>query len=247
MIEQFLSQKLLVENVITVGDLKDRMASSGHINIMMGQTFDDGQPVDMLKYALFMMNLGDIIHSAGVEVTPRWLIADHFITDINQDQEAARVQEQVQKRMAFLERLNSVYGGNIGVVLSSELSRSEEYRKNLEVLFAEGENNQHFREEVLKAVPADRRGHPNAYRYPFEELATIQSMNTDIKVGPPYERHYDEPARDIAPIVGFNRYVAIQLTRSYPFGTPEIPASIAREIEAFGILPYKKGLSLIHI
>ena len=112
--------------------------------------------------------------------------------------------------------------------------------------FAEAEKNATFKELVLKAVPEDKRTHPKALDYPFEELATIQSMDTDIKVGPPYEKKYDEPAREYASVVGFNKYIAIQLTKGFPFGNPELLLPTFKEIEEFGLLPYKKtskGLS----
>lgn len=235
----------LVDDVVEVTELKE-LASASEVNIMMGQTFDDGQPVDLVKYALFMMNLGDTLRSGGINITTNWLIADHFITDINGDEEAEKVSEQVRKRIAYLERINSVYGGDIGTILSSELSKKDIYQQNLSVLLAEGEKNELFRQRALSAVPKDRRNNPNAYKYPFEEIATIQSMGADIKVGPVYERHYDEPARDIAPFVGFKRYVAIQLSRGFLFGNPTVPPDIKAEIEEFGILPYKinsKGMS----
>lgn len=240
MIEKYLSQKELVQRVLTVEELKDKAGSGKTLNMMMGQTFDEGQPVDMMKYALFMMNLADILRQDGVHVTTRWLIADHFITDINQELEATKAIDQVDRRVSYLERINRVYSGNIDIVFSSQLSQQDEYRKNLEILLREADRNEGFRERALKSIPEDRRNNPNALRYPFEELATIQSMDTDIKVGPPYEIHYDEPARDIAPLVGFNRYVAIHLTRGFPFGSPTIPPDINEEIEAFGVLPYKK-------
>lgn len=240
MIEEYLSQKELVQRVLTVEDLKDKSGSGKTLNMMMGQTFDEGQPVDMMKYALFMMNLADILRQGGAQITARWLIADHFITDINQELEATKVREQATRRISYLQRINSVYGGNISIVLSSELSLQDAYKQNLAVLIKEADNNEGFREKALRAVPEDRRDNPNALRYPFEELATIQSMDTDIKVGPPYEIHYDEPARDIASLVGFNRYVAIHLTRGFLFGNPAISPDVNGEIEAFGVLPYKK-------
>ena len=240
MIEKYLSQKELVQSVSTIEDLRDKSGSGKTLNIMMGQTFDDGQPVDLMKYALFMMTLEDFLKEGGTQVTTKWLIADHFITDINQELEAAKAREQASRRIDYLQRINSVYGGNIGIVLSSELSLQDVYRQNLAILLAEADSNEDFREKALRAVPEDRRSNPNALRYPFEELATIQSMDTDIKVGPPYEIYYDEPAREIASIVGFNRYVAINLTRGFPFGNPTIPLAVNEEIEAFGILPYKK-------
>ena len=241
MIQEYLSQKALVQNVATIGELEQRVESRRPINMMMGQTFDVGQPVDMMKYALFMMNLSDMLQDAGVDVTSNWLIADHFIVDINQDQAAAEAKKQVEQRIGYLQRLNEVYGGNIGFVLSSELSSREDYKRNLNILFAEADRNPKFRELVLQAVPEDRRDNPNALRYPFEELATIQTMDTNVKVGPPYESLYDEPAREFAPVARFNKYVAIQLTKAFPFGKPNVSAEVAQEIERFGVLPYKRG------
>lgn len=239
-LERYLSQQELVHGVLAVDDLKEKVGSGKTLNIMMGQTFDEGQPVDMLKYGLFIMNLGDILREDGAQVAARWLIADHFITDINQELEAEKAVDQVHQRVSYLERINRVYSGDIGIVFSSQLSQQDEYRENLETLLREADRNEGFRERALKSIPEDRRNNPNALRYPFEELATIQSMDTDIKVGPPYEIHYDEPAREIAPLVGFNHYVAIHLTRGFPFGRPTIPPDINEEIEAFGVLPYKK-------
>jgi len=241
MIHEYLSQKALVQNVSTLEELEERVKSGKPLNIMMGQTFDSGQPVDMMKYALFMMNLSDRLQDVGVDVTSNWLIADHFIVDINQDQSAMEARKQVEQRIDYLRRLNEVYRGNLGFVLSSELSQRERYKRNLELLMMEADRNSIFREAVLRAVPEERRNNPNALRYPFEELATIQTMDTDIKIGPPYEALYDEPAREFAPVVGFNKYVAIQLTKAFPFGRPKMLAETSLEIEKFGVLPYKSG------
>ena len=240
MIEQFLSQRVLVQSVLTIEELKRGVENGQSFNIMMGQTFDDGQPVDIMKYALFIMNLSDVLRRKDVRVVARWLIADHFITDINQELEVVQTRGQANSRVGFLQRINSVYGGSIGIVLSSELSLQDSYKQNLAVLLEQANRNEDFREKALRAVPEDRRDNPNALRYPFEELATIQTMDTDIKIGPPYEIYYDGPAREIAPIVGFKRYVAIHLTRGFPFGNPTIPPDVSEEIEAFGVLPYKK-------
>ena len=213
---------------------------------MMGLTFDKGQPLDMLKYSLFIMSLSDIIAKEGATVNSNWLIADHFIVDINKDASALEARKQVDKRIGFLQKLNEVYAGNIGFVLSSKLSKRDEYQNNLDRLLEEAKINPEFKRLVLNAVPKERRDNPNALIYPFAELATIQTMDTDIKVGPPYEVFYDGPAREFSPIVGFKKYVAIHLTRGFPFGNPDIPEGVSEEIEAFGILPYKitsKGLA----
>ena len=242
-IEKYLYNRTLVQSVLTIEDLKRRVETGSPVNMMMGQTFDEGQPVDIMKYAFFIMNLSDILDEGGIQVSAKWLIADHFITDINLEEKVTKVQEQVKNRVYYLQQINRIYQGNIGFVFSSELSQHDEYKHNLAILMKEADANKDFREKVLEAIPEDRRSNPNAFRYPFEELATIQTMNTDIKIGPPYERFYDEPARKIAPMVGFNRYIAIHLSKGFPFGNPKITldTTTLKEIELFGILPYKIG------
>ena len=49
MLEKYLSQRALVQNVLTIDDLLQKTAERKRLNIMMGQTFDEGQPVDMMK------------------------------------------------------------------------------------------------------------------------------------------------------------------------------------------------------
>lgn len=240
MLEDYVSQRGLVERVLTVDELSKLPSFGKPVNIMMGQTFDVGQPVDMMKYALFLMGLKDLLTQAGATVNVNWLIADHFMVNINQDVEAEQARRQVEARVAYLTRLNQVYGGDIGFVLSSELSQGDAYQTCLKRLKGELEENAHFRELVLKSIPEDRRTDPGALEYPLEELATIQAMDTRVKVGPTYEVHYDEPAREFAPAAQFNRYVAIHLTNAWPFSNPALDDKLRAQIEAFGVLPYKK-------
>ena len=243
-IEGFIQQSSVVDNVLSIADLKDQIIESSSIEIMMGQTFDDGQPVDMLKYGLFMMNLSDLIKNNSRQVKLNWLLADHFITDINQDAEVQTIKLLRNKRVQFLQKMNSVYGGNIDIIFSSELCQRTDYQHNLDRLIKEAEENTDFMKMVLRAVPQDRRGNPNTIRYPLEELATIQTIGANIKIGPPYEMFYDKPAREIAETIGFTKYTAIHLKKSYPFGYSEAD-QLPKEVEEFGILPYKlnsKGL-----
>ena len=234
MLKEYLSQEKLVQSVLTVEELESLARNRDSLNLMMGLTFDKGQPLDMLKYSLFIMSLSDIIAKEGATVNSNWLIADHFIVDINKDASALEARKQVDKRIGFLQKLNEVYAGNIGFVLSSKLSKRDEYQNNLDRLLEEAKINPEFKRLVLNAVPKERRDNPNALIYPFAELATIQTMDTDIKVGPPYEGFYDGPAREFSPIVGFKKYVAIHLTRGFPFGNPDIPEGFSEEIDAFG-------------
>ena len=240
MIKEYLTQKGLVEKVLTIDEILSIPQENQEINIMMGQTFDSGQPIDMMKYALFIMELEDIMDTRGSKVSSTWLIADHFMTNINEDKAVKEALEQAEARVNYLKLLNKIYGGNIGFVFSSNLSKTSEYLKNLEELKKEVNEDSRFREKVFEAVPLDRRSNPNSINYPLEELAVIQTLKTDIKIGPKYEIKYDNPAREFSPMIGFKKYSAIYLTNCFPLGSPQIEPKLREEIETFGVLPYKK-------
>ena len=241
MIKEYLTQKGLVEKVLTIDEILSIPQENQEINIMMGQTFDSGQPIDMMKYALFIMDLENIISTKGSKVSSTWLIADHFITNINEDKTVNETLEQAEARVNYLRLLNEIYGGNIGFVFSSNLSRTREYLENLEKLKRKVNEDSKFREKVFEAVPIDRRSNPNSINYPLEELAVIQTLKTDIKIGPKYEIKYDIPAREFSPMIGFKKYSAIYLTNCFPLGSPKIEPKLREEIKTFGVLPYKKN------
>src|SRR3989338_7867294 len=222
MIREYLSQRGLIEKVLTTEDILLLASTKNRVSIVMGQTFDSGQPVDTIKYALFIMNLQDMLEERGSEVVSKWIIADHFMTQINRDKDSNEAEREANARIEYLKKLNEVYGGKISFVTSSLLSQTQEYGKNLAILKREVKINSKFREKVSQAVPEDRRDNPDAFNYPLEELATIQTLEADIKVGPKYEIFYDVPARDFSPIVGFKRYSAVHLTNVFPLGDPEI-------------------------
>lgn len=163
------------------------------------------------------------------------------MTNINEDKAREEAENQAKARINFLSIINDSYGGDIGFVLSSELSKREKYQENLGLLREKAEEDPEFRRSVLEAIPKDRRDNPKSINYPLEELAVIESLNVDIKVGPRYEAKYDVPARKFAPMIGFKKFSAVHLRNGYPFGNPEIPVDKAEEIEEFGVLPYKKN------
>ena len=238
-LENNLFQLGLVDRVLNKKELNSLARGNKTIPIMMGQTFDGGQPVDMVKYGLFIMELEDCLKESGASPSSQWLLADHFMTSINGEKDWAENLFQRNLRQKFLERMNEVYHGRIGVVYSSELVNRKEYQQILLHLQKELESNPQFRQEMLSSIPADRRNKPEALRYPLEELATIFSLGTQIKVGPKYEVNYDVPARNMAADLGFPKYVAVHLTNSFPLGNPVIPMDDKIEIESVGLTPYK--------
>ena len=68
MLKEYLSQEKLVQSVLTVEELESLARNRDSLNLMMGLTFDKGQPLDMLKYSLFIMSLSDIIAKEGATV-----------------------------------------------------------------------------------------------------------------------------------------------------------------------------------
>ncbi len=219
--------------------LQDGLSERDDLTLMMGQTFDDGQPLDLLKYGLLIDGIQGVAEQSGIRSTANWLIADHFISDINKDEVVETVTAQAQDRVDYLERLNWAFGLNIGHVMSSQLAETTEYKSNVAILDEESETNPAFRDALFLAVPEDRRDDPLSIRYPIEEIATIASLGTDIKVGPVYERKYDDPTRNIASKIGFKVFSSVYATKGFLFGSPAVSDDVAASIEAFGILPYK--------
>ncbi|MFH1400413.1 MAG: hypothetical protein ABIH41_02745 [Nanoarchaeota archaeon] len=246
MIETYIHQPTIVDSVLTCEDLARLSEGSGQVSLMMGQTFDEGQPFDMLKYGLFMMNMVDFFKAQGSAAQAYWMIADHFLTDINRDVDVQRAAVLRDRREGYLNRMNAVYSGDILVVRSSELSKTHAYQSVKAELVQKARDDPHFREEMLRAVPDDRKQVKDAVLYPLEELATIFAMGADVKVGPVYERFYDVPARQVSYGLGHKPFVAVHLSRSLPFGNPVLDADLGREVSSFGVLPYKlnsKGLA----
>jgi len=231
----YLNASGVVEGYTLQADLGNR----GDLAIMMGQTFDDGQPLDLIKFGLLMADIQDVARQNQIDSTASWLIADHFISEINKDQPKSAVNMQGQDRLGYLDRINRAFGLNIGFVLSSQLSETPKYKQKLDQLTEESEKNPEFREAILLAVPEDRRADPASIRYPIEEIATITSLDTDIKIGPVYERKYDDPTRNIASRIGFKVFASIYGTRGYLFGSPVVDEDVRSSVEEFGILPYK--------
>jgi len=133
-----------------------------------------------------------------------------------------------------------VYGGDANFVRSSQLSQLDSYKTALFTLNEKFLRDKQFAARMDECVPVDRR-RVGASRYALEELATIFSLGTNIKIGPPYERHYDEPAREIAQSFGFEKYVSVCLRPAQLFGNPHLDSQMAAWLSQEGITPYKIG------
>ena len=240
MIKEYLLQTNLVERVLTLDEILSKTKSKKSINIMMGQTYDDGQPIDLLKYSLFIMNFQDLLAQKGVGSNSTILLADHFMTEFNKEMDVEDARRLGELRKDFLQSLNMIYNGRINFLYSSDLSKTPEYYNTLDKLELEKERNIKFKSIMLQAVPEKRRDNSDALKYPFEEIACISALDTDIKIGPPYEIFYDKPARDSAEIIGLKSYSAIHLTKSQLYGKiPQLEEKDKANIQEYGILPYQ--------
>ncbi|MCD5401330.1 hypothetical protein LR013_01870 [candidate division NPL-UPA2 bacterium] len=246
MIKAYLDQPLLIDKVFSFEEIESKLSPGNQIRLMMGQTYDDGQPADLLKYSLFIMNLQDLLRQQGVDSTACILLADHFLTDINQEMSDNSAFIYGVRRWNFLDLINFAFHGNISIMFSSSLADTGSYQRILMRLEEQSEKDSQFRQLLLEAVPEDRRKTEKVLEYPLHELACISSLDTDIRIGPRQEFSYDVAARESFPQVGLKKYCAIYLTNSYPLGDHSVPRSKL----PFGVLPYKlrsKGLQDLRI
>ena len=239
-IENYLSRKELVARVLDTEEIL-QFSKGDKAKIIMGLTFDEGQTLSMVKYALFLMDLQDLLIKEGVNAEAQWIIADHFMTDLNKDIAQAQAKSHGLERIGFLQDLNTIYHGNLCFLRTSKLSQNSDYQENTRILKQEAKTNPDFKNKILQAVPEDRRSNSGVINYPLEELATIQTLGVAVKVGPKSEIVYDVIAREFFEKIGFNKYIAIHLTNSFPFGNPKIPEDAKEWINEFGVLPYKKN------
>lgn len=236
---QYLDQPHLVNRVLTPEELVASVVGRRPLKIMMGQTYDKtgGQPLDLLKYSLFMMNLQDLLRGTGIDTSSSMLIADHFLTEINKEMTEEEAKRYGEQRLAFLHRINEAYNGNTSFEFSSKLKETDDFQLALLSLNERFKTDTRFKQLIEETVPPDKRNIPNAFTYPIHELASIVSMGSDIKIGPPYELFYDNIARKYSPQLGFKKYVSIHLTKSMPLGN--IPAPVPKL--PHGVLPYRFG------
>ena len=245
MLKEYLSQRGLVMKLYySLDEVLDLAKNREMLTILMGQTFDAGQPIELLKYALFMMNLQDILERSGKEVHSQILLADYFMVDINKEITQEVAQATGNQRRKFLEKVNEIYKGRIRFIYSSDLRGSDTYSDVVDQLLKLKDNSSVFKRQLEHCIPEDRKGESSAIHYPIEEIATIFNLNTDLRVGHINEIWYDIAAKFILEDLNKKNYAGIYLTNSYPYGDYgkiDLPD---------GILPYKissKGLARYRI
>jgi len=236
---KYLEQPHLISRILTLEEFEIMRSTKSSLKIMMGQTYDKtgGQPIELLAYSLFIMNLEDLLKQEGIETASKILIADHFLTEINREMTEEDAKYHGYMRRDFLSKINQLYCGTISFEFSSSVKETDDYQLALLMLKDKFKNDSKFANLIKETVPKDKRHLPNVFQYPLEELTSIVSLGTDIKIGPPYELYYDNIAREYAQKLGLKKYVAMHLTKSLPLGNPPVRLSELPD----GVLPYRFG------
>ncbi|MDD5417993.1 MAG: hypothetical protein PHW96_03885 [Candidatus Nanoarchaeia archaeon] len=205
--------------------------------ITTGQSFDEfGEPLDYLKQVLYMVKIKKKLDKLGENATLNFLVADHFQV-INNTYNYETSKNLGKKRADFINKILKAFGSGGFVVLSSELKQKMIYSDLLNKLKEEYNKNSSFREKIIGCVPEDKINVKNSYLYPLEELVCIIVSGADIKVGPPYEIHYDAILRELAEEnPEFKKIVGIYTTESFPLNCSKNSLS---KVGKFGITPYK--------
>ncbi len=212
--------------------------------MLYGETFDGkGNPLDSLKYYLFVSALSKAIKSSyQVDVESTILVADLGVYR-NYPEEVQEYKKYAASREAFARKVKEVYKCSYDVRLMSEISDTPEFRQRFGRVSEISNLDAELMGMIRKSVPEDRleAEAKRGYKYPFEEIATI--LGLDVKVGPPREQLYDDIANSMLPHFNVSPLLPIYLTPTYPVGTNFAAYTSSPATKQYGLTPYKVGSS----
>lgn len=240
----FLSQNdLILSTTPGVGELVDetmRRARERRISVMYGETYDrHGLTLDSLKYYFTVAAITNILRSSGAHIDATILIGD-IATCRNEQPE--NHDDLMAIGVALAERVRAIsgfYGLNLEILLMSEYLNSAAFQERLARIRVAADEHPEIEDYVVQTVPANKVEIERAkgFAYAFEEIATI--VEYDIKIGPPREQFYDDPARLIARSLGRPPLLSVYLHPTYPLGLGVDFFFANDEIERYGVTPYK--------
>ncbi len=206
---------------------------------MYGETYDRfGATFDSLKYYFTVALIG---RAAGPTAVPSILIADIASCRNEPEERHDELMAIGAAKVNFVRAVSNFYSLGLRVVAMSEYLDTDAFQDRLRRIRAHAANEQRIFEWVKQTVPASKVAieQEKDFAYAFEEIATI--IEYDIKVGPPRERFYDEPARLIAGAIAVPPLCSVYLHPTFPLGVgPDLFLS-SPEIEEFGVTAYKAG------
>ena len=212
------------------------------IKIMYGETFDfHGLTVDSLKYYFAVAGISRAIRESGAKAVPTILVADIASCRNEPEKHHETLMAIGRKRVRQLTSLRDLYSLDINILLMSDYLHGNEFQNSLERIRAKAVDHREIYHWIRQTVPESKLKieEDKEFTYAFEEIATI--IEYDMKVGPPREQFYDEPARLIGNSLGLDPLISVYLHPTFPLGLGPDFFLANREIEQFGVTAYKAG------
>lgn len=238
--EEFLREPAIV--LETSPDLLAQVRGRGSVRMMYGETYDRfGPTFDSLKYYSWLGLASQLLAAEGVPAAAEVVIAD---TATTRNASADEAEKLLRNGAAHAERMNQVctdLGLPVSVILMSSFIDEPPFQERLEKVRKTFAASEVAAESIRQTVPERYRAEEEAkgWVYALEEVATIAPY--DIKVGPPRERFYDDPARVVAGEVGWSPLCSVWLRPALPLGLPPSTFVRDRDLGTFGVTPYKAG------
>ena len=242
-LEQLLTETSVVRGTQPEGDRMGPLLTGRgrQLRVMYGETFDDfGPTLDSLKYYFEVARFGKALQQ-GSQATATILIADLATCHNAPMEEHGKLMAIGRSRADFVRRLSDRFGLGLSVLLMSEYLHTTEFQARLAAIREHAAKQPEILEWVKKTVSQSKRAveEEKGFAYAFDEIATI--MEYDLKVGPPREEFYDEPARMIAAAIGWDPLCSVYLHPTHPLGLGIDFFFANEEIEEFGVTAYKAG------
>ncbi len=225
-----------------VAEISKRSASGKVIQAMYGETYDRfGHTLDSIKYYFYVAAINWTLRRRGNAVEPTILVADIATCRNEPDDQHTELMHLGQKRANFVRAVDKTYQLGLNVLLMSDYLHSDDFQVHLRQVKKEAENRDDIRHWIEQTVPESKVEieSEKEFSYAFEEVATI--IGYDVKVGPPREKFYDEPARLIGQALGYPPLQTIYLHPTFPIGVSRSFFFSNEEISKYGVTAYKAG------
>ncbi|MCD5401329.1 hypothetical protein LR013_01865 [candidate division NPL-UPA2 bacterium] len=244
-----LSQKGLVIESPALSLIVERAKSiyPDALKLFYGETYDEeGNPVDSMKYYLFLANFSEVCQAEGIEANPTVLVADSAACRNVSDRLQMKYLRLGEERAEFVRRVNEIYKTNLNILKMSEYIDSEEFVRKREAIRELCSKNPRLLEMIEKSVPPSKVEieRQKGFMYSFDEVTTI--LDLDIKIGPPREELYDNIVNELAGKLSSRKLLSVFLSPTYPLGLGWDYFFAHEDIERYGITPYKAGSKRLH-